>query len=74
MYPLKQAQITQLKVDKALIEVFGKYADFADIFFFKFTIELSKHIKINNDAIKLVDDWQSLYNFIYSLDLVELEI
>ncbi len=29
---------------------------------------------INNHTIKLIDDWQPLYNPIYSLGLVELEI
>ena len=29
---------------------------------------------INNHAIKLIDDWQPLYNSIYNLSLVKLEI
>ena len=73
MYLLKKAQITQLKADKASIKVLSKYADFADIFLPKLTIELLKHMKINDYAIKLLDDWQPSYGSIYSLEPVELK-
>ena len=36
-------------------------------------IELSKHMKINNHAIELVDDEQLSYGFIYSLSLIKLK-
>ena len=35
--------------------------------------ELPEHTGINNHAIKLVDDWQPPYEFIYSLGPVSLE-
>ena len=56
VYHSKKAQIADLKVDKALIKVLSKYADFADIFLSKLAIEIFAHIRINNHAIKLVDD------------------
>ena len=51
----KMAQIAYLKVDKALTKVFSEYINFADIFLPKLVIKVSKHIKNNNHAIKLVD-------------------
>ena len=74
MYPLKKAQIAYLKADKASTKVSSKYADFANVFLPKLTAKFLKHIKINDYAIELVDDWQSLYSPIYSLGLVELKI
>ena len=71
---LRKAQIAHLKVDKAPSKVSSKYADFADVSFPKLVAELPKHTKINDHAIKLVDDWQPPYGPIYSLGLVELKI
>ena len=73
MHPSKKAQIAYLKVDKVFIKAFSKYADFANIFLLKLAVKLSKYIKINNHAIELINDQQSPYNFIYSLNLIELE-
>ncbi len=56
MYPSKKAQIAHLKIDEAFIEVFSKYADFADIFLLKLVIELLKHININDPTIELIDN------------------
>ena len=74
MLSLKKAQIVYLKADEASIEVLSKYADFVDIFLPKLAIKLLKHMKINNHAIKLVDDCQPLYSLIYDLSPVKLEI
>ena len=74
LHPLKKAQITHLKADEALIEVFSKYIDFADIFLSRLAIELLEYTRINNHAIELIDDWQLFYGFIYSFGLLELEI
>ena len=74
MHPLRKTQIAHLKADKALIKVSSKYAYFVDIFLLKLAAELSKYMRINDYAIKLIDDWQPLYNFIYNLGLVKLEI
>ena len=56
MHPLKKAQIAHLKANKAPSKISSKYADFADIFSPKLAAKLSKHTKINDHAIKLVDN------------------
>ena len=68
MYSLKKSLIAFLKADKALIKVLSKYVNFVDVFLSKLDIELSNYMKINNPAIKLVDDWQLFYSCIYSLN------
>ncbi len=73
IHPSKKTQIAHLKADEAPYKVFGKYTDFADIFSPKLAAELPKHIEINNYAIELLDDRQSPYGPIYSLDFMELE-
>lgn len=73
MYPWKKAQINHLKADDTFIKVFKKFANFANIFLARLTIELPKHTSINNYAIKLVNDQQLLYRHIYYISLVELE-
>ena len=45
-----------MKGDKAFSKVPSKYANFADFFLLKLDIKLSKHIKINNHAIKLINN------------------
>ena len=45
-----------LKVDKALIKVFSKYINFVKVFLLKLALKLLKYIRINNHAIKLVDN------------------
>ena len=74
MHLLKKAQIAYLKVDEAFTKISNKYANFADIFLPKLAVELFKYMRINNYAIKLVDNWQLPYGLIYSLSLVKLEI
>ena len=56
MHPLKRAQIAHRKADEALTKVSSEYANFADVFSPKFTAELSKHTRINDHVIKLIDD------------------
>ena len=56
VYPSKRIQIPYLKVDEVSIKVFSKYADFADVFSSKLAIKLSKYTKINNHAIKLINN------------------
>ncbi len=70
---LQKAQIGHLKADEALIEVLCEYIDFADVFLPKLVAELPEHTRINDHAIKLVDDQQLPYGPIYSLGPVELE-
>ena len=73
VHPSKKAQIALLKVDKASSKVPSKYANFTDVFSPKLATELPKYMRINDHAIKLVDDWQPPYGLIYSLSSVELE-
>ena len=56
MHPSRKALIADLKVDKAYIKVSNEYADFADVFLLKLAAELLKYTKINDYAIKLVND------------------
>ena len=74
LHSSKKAQIAYLKVDEALTKVASQYTNFADVFFPKLAVELPKHMKINDYAIKLVDDWQPPYGPIYSLGPMKLEI
>ncbi len=74
MHRSKNAQIAHMKADEALFKVPSKYTDFADNFLLKLAVELPKYKRIKNHAIKLVDNQQVLYNPIYSLGLMELEI
>ena len=74
VHPLKRVQIAYLKVDKALIKVSSKYVDFVNVFLPKLAIKLPKHTRINNHAIKLVDDLQLPCSSIYTLTLVELKM
>ena len=73
MHLSKKAQIAHLKVNEAFTKVLSEYTDFADVFFPKLAVKLSKHMKINDYAIKLVDDWQPPYGPIYSLNSVGLK-
>ncbi len=74
MHPSKRAQIAHWKADEVPIKVPSKYTDFADIFSTKLAVELLKYIGINDYAIELVSDSQSLYSPIYSLGSMKLEI
>ena len=69
----KKAQIAHLKADEAPTEVPSEYTNFADVFSRKLAAKLLKHMRINDHAIKLVDDQQPLYGLIYSLGSIELE-
>ncbi len=63
-----------MKADEAPSKVLSKYADFADIFSPKLAAELLEHMRTNDHAIELVNDWQALYGLIYSLGPVETKI
>ena len=65
----RKAQIAYLKANK----VPSKYTDFVDVFLSKLATELPEY-NINDHVIEFVDDWQPLYDTIYSLKPVELEI
>ena len=55
IYLSRKPQIIRLIAKKASIKVFIEYANFVKIFFLDLTFELSKHTRINNYVIKLVD-------------------
>lgn len=54
--------------------ILGKHSDNINIFSLDLEMELSENAKINKHIIKLIDGKQSLYEPIYALNLVELEI
>ena len=56
MHLSKSAQITQLKVDKALIKVSSKYTVFTNVFLLKLAIKFLEYTRINNHTIELVND------------------
>ena len=62
-----------MKVNKAFAKVFNKYTNFTNVFLSKLATKLSRHTRINNYTIKLVDNKQSLYSSIYNLGLIELK-
>lgn len=74
IYPFRVAQIAVLYWDKSSTEVPLKYSYYTDVFSFDLTIESSKNTSINKYIIKLVKDEQLLYDPIYALNLVKLEI
>ena len=56
MHPLRRPQVAYLKADEAPTKVSSEYADFANVFFPKLAIKLSKHTGINDYTIKLMDN------------------
>ena len=56
IYPFCRPQIAGLIAEKAFIKVFAKYNIFADVFFPDLVTKLFEHTRINNYAIKLVND------------------
>ena len=43
--------------NKALIQVFSKFANFVDVLLLKLTVKLSEYTRNYNHIIDLVDDW-----------------
>ena len=56
MHASKRFQIAYLKADKAFTKILSEYANFADVFSLKLATKLSKHIKIKNKTIELVNN------------------
>ena len=67
-------QISGLIIKEASIKFPDKYVDFIDLFSPDLASELPKNTKINDHAIKLVDDQSPSYGPIYSLRPVNIEI
>ena len=72
-HPSRRPLISGLTTEELSTKVPAKYLDFADIFSPDLVSELSKHTRINNHAIELVDGQQPPYELIYNLGPVELE-
>ena len=66
-------QIFGLIAKNVFTKVFNKYANFADVFFSDLTSESSKHTKIINHTIELINGQQPPHRPIYSLGPVELK-
>ena len=66
-------QVSNLIAEEFPTKVFAEYLDFLDVFFPDLASELSEHIGINNQTIKLFNGQQPSYGLIYSLWPVELE-
>ena len=67
-----QAQVTSLRNNKN--GIFAEYFNFFNIFFSDSVLKLQKHIKINNHFINLLNDKQLSYGFIFSIELIKLEM
>ena len=56
VHPSRRSQVSGLIAENTPTKVPAEYFDFADIFSLNLTSELFKYIRINDHAIKLVDD------------------
>ena len=65
--------LAALQQDKAPTKISSKYVDYVDVFSLDLAMELPENTGINEYAIELIDDKQSLYGPIYSLGPVDLE-
>ena len=72
IYLSRQAQVPMLMSEET--GIFAEYSEFSNIFSPDSAAELSKHTRINNHPIDLLDDKQPPYSPIYSLGPVKLEI
>lgn len=73
IYSSYRVKIVYLKADKISIIVVFEYIDFVDVFSLDLVVELLEHIKINNDAIELINDKQYIHMPIYNLKLIKLK-
>lgn len=74
MHLKKQAQIKVLLFDKIFIEPLTEYSNYSNIFLVKNKVELLENSKINEFIIELKESKQLLFESIYSLEPIELEI
>lgn len=72
--PSREAKLELILVDKAPIEIFYEYSDYANVFSPNLSIGLPEYTRINNHAIKLEEGKEPPYGPIYSLTLVDLKI
>ena len=71
IYLAQEAQIALLLIEE--VQTLSKYLDFSNVFLDEKTLILSEVPKMNQHAIKLQEDQQSLYRLIYSMSLVKLQ-
>ena len=64
---IRRPQIAGLVAKKTPTKVSVEYVDFTNVFSPDLTSKLSKHTRINNQAIELVDGQQLLYKPIYNI-------
>ena len=62
-----------LLFDKIFIKISVEYFNYSNVFLAENVIEFSENIEINKYAIELEKSKQSLFDQIYSLELVKLE-
>lgn len=74
IHPFNRAWIMLVKAKKALTLFLSKYIDFIDMFSANIIAQLLKHIGSHNYMIKLIKDQILLYQPIYTLKLVKLNI
>ena len=70
----RRPEVSGLIIEEAPTKILAKYLDFVDIFFSNLTSKFPEHTRINDYTIKPVNGQQLLYELIYSLETVELEI
>ena len=69
-----KSQVRTLLFDKAVIKILAEYSNYSNIFSIENIAKLLKNTGINEYTIKLKKNKQLLFNPIYSLGLVDLEI
>ena len=74
VYFKKQIQVGDVFFDKAFIKIPVEYSNYSNVFSMENAVKLFKNTKINKHAIKLKKCKQLLFDSIYSLGLVKLEI
>ena len=69
----RRPQISSIIVKETSSKVTNEYIDFANVFSLNLASKFPKHTRINNQAIKLVEDHQTSYGPIYSFGPMQLK-
>lgn len=67
-------QVGVLLFDEAPTDILAKYSDYSNIFSAENVVKLLEQSRMNDYAIQLKKSKQPIFNLIYSLGLVGLEI
>ena len=62
-----EAQVGDLLLNEALIEVLAEYSNYSNVFSMEYVVEFSENIRINKHVIELKEGKQLLFGPIYSL-------